>query len=64
MNDFADVSWNGDSFGRLINIKPYATRFIIKPNATTAEWLNPLDPTLLSDDFLPKILNRKPPTKT
>lgn len=60
MNDFALVSPNGDSSGRFMNIKPYATIFTMKPNATTAEWLNPLDSMLL-DVFLPKILNKNPP---
>lgn len=59
----AFVSRNGESSGKFINIKPYATIFIIKPKATTAEWLNPLDSTLLSEVFLPKMLNRNPPTK-
>lgn len=37
INDFAVVSPNGESSGRFINIKPYATIFTMKPNATTAE---------------------------
>lgn len=37
MKDLAVVSPNGDSSGKLINIKQYATIFIIKPKATTAE---------------------------
>lgn len=63
INDFAAVSPNGESSGKFININPYAAIFIINPNATTAEWLNPLDSVLLSDVFFPKMLNRKPPMK-
>lgn len=37
INDLEVVSPNGESFGKFINIKPYATIFMIKPNATTAE---------------------------
>lgn len=37
INDTAVVSPNGESSGRFINIKQYATKFTIKPNATTAE---------------------------
>lgn len=37
INDFAVVSPNGESSGKFININPYATIFIINPNATTAE---------------------------
>lgn len=37
INDLAVVSPNGESFGKFINIKPYATIFTIKPNTITAE---------------------------
>jgi hypothetical protein len=37
INDLAVVSPNGESLGKFINIKPYATILTIKPNAMTAE---------------------------
>lgn len=63
INDLVIVSPNGESSGKFINIKPYATIFMIKPNAITAEWLNPFEVVLLSKVFWPKIPNSKPPTK-
>lgn len=63
INAFAVVSPNGESFGKFINIKPYATIFTIKPNAITAEWLNPFELVLLTTVFCPKTLNIKPPMK-
>lgn len=37
INDLPFVSPNGESSGKFINIKPYATIFTIKPNVITAE---------------------------
>jgi len=51
MNDLAAVSPNGESFGKFINIKPYATIFMIKPNKITAGRLNPFELALLSKVF-------------
>jgi len=63
INDVAVVSPNGESFGKFMNIKPYAMIFTIKPNTITAGRLNPFELALLSKVFWPKILNIKPPTE-
>lgn len=59
--DLLLVSPNGESFGRLTKIKPYAIMLIKKLIIITVERLRPLNFELDLSDFLPKTLHNKPP---
>lgn len=63
INDLVCVSPKGESFGRLMKIKQYATILMKKLIIITVERFKPLNFVFESVDFLPKTLHSKPPVK-
>lgn len=62
MKDLLWVSPKGESFGRFMKIKPYATMLTEKLAIITAERLNPLNFAALElVHFLPNTLHSRPP---